>query len=597
MKRHLLSATIASILYTPAYAEQLDPIVVTANNLEQPISSVTSPTYVITREEIDTRGWETLTDALTSLPSVSFNRAGGPGTLTTVRMRGQDGKGILFMIDGQMVADPGGTTLSPTIENLSLDQVERIEVVLGPQSGIWGSNASAGVINIITRQAGHQTLLVEGGSENTRRISATASKKTERYSLLASLSSVNTEGYTAVKKYGSAGKHNEKDGFRQDDVLFKASVSPRKGHALGVSLQHTTANAEFDDSNNPEQTATHNERDLLNKRAWYAFQHGGLNLKLSVSEYTIERTSYSSWGPYSSHGNLTRWSGLAGYTYTPHSTLQLTAGNERLQGNKDAYWHDYAGITHVHTLGRLQLTEALRTDHFDKFKDATTGKLGFKLPFETFSLQGNYGTSYNAPTPFQVSYGATQNLKPEAGKGWDLGISAFGATLTYYDQSIEDAIIYAGTWPNDYYTNAKGKNRFSGWEFSYSGGWGDWDVGLNYAWLDARDKNDTFLARVPHDKGTLTLDYYGFSKWHLGTEVQHMGDYHDTDGSSGKNLGNYTLVNVKADYALNRHFSLYAKAINLFDVDYYTAADQQTPPQYGYNTGGFQWRVGLRGKF
>lgn len=599
MKKTLLSAAIASILLTPAYAEQLDPIVVTANNLEQPLSSVTSPTFVITREEIDERGWETLADALKTVPSISFSRSGGQGTLTTVRVRGQNGKGILFMIDGQMIADPSNTTLSPQIENITLDQIERIEVVLGPQSGVWGSNASAGVINIITRQAGHQSLIVEGGSENTRRINAVASRKTDQFSLLASISSFNTEGYTAVKKYGTSGKHDEKDGFQQDDILMKATVSPHSGHTLGMSVEKTRATGELDDENNPNQTAGRYERELLNQRAWYAFTSGRLKLKLGVVESTIERTSYSAWGPYSAQGNLTEWNGQLGYTYAPHSTLQLSAANQRVQGNNDAYWHDAVGLTHVHQLGGLQLTEALRSDHFDKFKDATTGKVGFKWPVgKSFSIQGNYGTSYNSPTPFQLGYGETQNLKPESSEGWDLGVSALGATLTYYEQSLKDALVYGGTWPNDYYTNADGKQKFSGWEFSYSRGWGDWHASLNYAWLNARDENGTFLARVPHDKGTLTLDYYGINKWHVGTEINHVSDYYNSQGSSGTNLGNYTTVDVKADYNINRHFNVYARAINLFDVDYYTATQNyQEPPQYGYNTGGFQWRVGLRGKF
>jgi len=599
MKKTLISAAIAGTMVSNiSYATQLDPVVVTANNLKQPLSTVTSTTYILTRDDIEERGWETIAEALSSLPGINISRNGGPGTSTSVHVRGQSGQGVLFMIDGEMIADPSNISLSPLVENLSLDQVERIEVVLGPQSGIWGANASGGVINIITRKAGRQTLLLETGSENSRRISATASKKSERYSLLASIASLNTEGYTAVKKFGTSGKHDEKDGFQQDDVLFKASISPTPDHTVGFSLQHTAATTEFDNPNDPNETATYNERDLLNKRAWYAYQHDRFNMKLSVSEYTVDRTSYSAYGPYSAHGNLTSWQALAGYAYAPESTLQVIAGNQRIQGNTDAYWHDFAGLTHVHRLGPLYFTEAVRQDHFDKFEDATTGKIGFKLPFKKgFSLQGNYGTSYNAPSAFQVGYGATQNLKPESGEGWDLGLSILGATLTYYEQTVKDAIIYAGTWPNDYYTNANGKNHYSGWEFSYERGWGDWHIGLNYTWQEARDDNHTFLARIPHDKGTLTLDYYGLPKWHIGTEIRHVGDYYDTAGSSGENLGNYTLVNLKVDYTINRNFTVYAKAINLFDKDYYTAADQANPHQYGYNTGGFQWRIGLNGTF
>jgi outer membrane cobalamin receptor len=115
--------------------------------------------------------------------------------------------------------------------------------------------------------------------------------------------------------------------------------------------------------------------------------------------------------------------------------------------------------------------------------------------------------------------------------------------------------------------------------------------------LEARNDQGQLLARRPLQEGSLMLDYYGFSQWHLGTVIRHVGDYYDTDGTSGANLGNYTVVDLAVNYNLNRHFAVFAKAINLFDEDYYLAADQNNPPQYGYNTGGFQWRIGLRGTF
>ena len=176
-------------------------------------------------------------------------------------------------------------------------------------------------------------------------------------------------------------------------------------------------------------------------------------------------------------------------------------------------------------------------------------------------------------------------------------LGGYGAQLTYFDQESKDAITYGGTYPNDYYTNASGKNTYKGWQFSYQRAIGPVALALNYSWLEARNDQGQLLLRRPLQEGSLLLDYYPNAKWHVGTVIRHIGDMYDTNGSTGYNLGNYSVVDLKVDYAINRHFTVFAKAINLFDEDYATAADQKNPPQYVYNSGGFQWRIGLRGKF
>ena len=597
MKKTLLSTAITGVLTSSAFAAQLDPVVVTANNIQQPLSTITSPTYVITRDEIDEKGWETVAEVLQHIPGISITNNGGLGQTTSVLIRGQGGNGILFLIDGEMIAAPSNTTLSPLIENLSLANVARIEVVEGPQSGIWGANASGGVVNIITRKAGSNTFAVKVGSENTRQMSATVGKRFDGGDFSVYFANLSTDGHSALKPYGSRGTGYEKDGYRQSDIGFKVGIDATPHHRFEIQLDRTTASAEFDNSSDPDSTAEHNERTLLNKVLRYRYQNHGWQGRLQVSEYTIERTSYSSYGPYPSKGNLTTFEGNLGYRYTPHNTLQLAAGNQRIQGNSDAYWHNWGGLTHVHQLGRVSLVEAIRYDNYDRFKDATTGKIGMGLPLAgDLAVKANYGTSYNAPSPFQVGYQNTRNLKPEKTDGWDASLQGWGATLTYFDQTVKDQITFDYTTFDRYY-NAAGKNTYKGWQFSYQRGFGAITLGLNYTWLEARNDQGQLLPRRPLQAGNLLLDYYPTAKWHVGTVIHHIGDMYDTTGSTGYNLGNYTLVDLTADYVINRHFTVFAKAINLFDEDYATAADQNNPPQYVYNSGGFQWRIGLRGTF
>ncbi|HIQ40732.1 MAG TPA: TonB-dependent receptor [Sulfurivirga caldicuralii] len=580
-------------------AETLDPIVVTANNTAQPLSTVTAPTYVITEEEIAEKGWETVAEVLQHVPGISISHSGGLGKTTNIYLRGLSSNGILFLIDGQMVADPSNTTLAPQIENLPLSNVARIEVVAGPQSGIWGANASGGVIHIITRKAGANHFTVKVGSENTRQFTAHLSKRFQGGDLSVYVASLDTEGFTALKLYGSNGSGDEKDGYQQTDLGFKVGIDADQHHRFELQLDKTAAQAQFDSAfpYDPNSTADANERNLLNKVARYRYAKDALTGTLQIAEYTIDRTSYSAYGPYGSKGNLTTVSAKLGYAYAPSSHIQMAGGNQRIQGNSDAYWHDWVGVTHVHRLGSLSLVEALRYDNYDRFKDATTGKLGIKVPlFGDMHLKANYGTGYNAPSAFQVGYQNTQTLKPEKVEGWDIALSGLGASLTYFDQSIHDQIVFDYT-TYDRYRNAQGSRTYKGYVLTYQQGFGDWHINLNHTWLEARNDQGQLLARRPLQEGSLMIDYYGFSRWHLGAVIRRVGDYYDGDGRSGTNLGNYTVVDATVNYGLNRHFTLFAKGINLFNQDYYLATDQNNPPQYGYNTGGFQWRLGLRGKF
>ncbi len=606
MKKSSLSIAIASILSSQMLlAETLPPVVVTPNNLQQPEETVTSITHVITREEIEENGWETVAEALNSLPNISISSNGGLGTATSVYLRGQNGNGILFLIDGEMIADAAGTTLAPQIENLLLDNVERIEVVEGPQSGVWGANASGGVINIITRQAGQNSVSITAGSNNTRQISTFVSKKSKMLTLSAHLSSLSTEGYSALKPYEGSDSGLEKDGFSQDSLGFKARITPVQHHAFEVKVDNTQATASFDSTSDPNSTADYNERRFLNKSLRYFYQEKHLQGKLSLSEYVTDRTSYSAFGSTPFKSNLTTFNGQVSYQYHPKNTLQFAAGNQRIQGNNEAYWHDYVGLTHVHTFDKLSLTEAIRYDHYDRFKDASTGKVGFKYPFsKNLSIQANYGTGYNAPSAYQIG-GLTENLKPESTEGWDSSLQWKTINISYFYQTTKNLIQYNSGFDSTLtYVNLKDKSTFKGWSIGYKNNFSYFNIQLNYDWLEAYNPYIGNLTHRAFQKGTLRLNYLGFNRWDVNTTIKYVGDLYDAKYDSQKNLyvpsyniGNYTTMDIAATYYITKHFHIFLKAINLFDTDYYQAADGNTPPSYGYNTGGFQWRIGLRGSF
>ncbi|WP_294948700.1 TonB-dependent siderophore receptor [Sulfurivirga sp.] len=604
MKKLFLTLSLATA--GTAQAASLEPIVVTPNDLDQPLEQVTDTTYVITRQEIDAYGWNTLVDALEHLPAISFVRNGGLGTTTNLYMRGQGGNALLVMIDGVQIADPSNTSLSPLFENLMLDDVERIEVTMGPQSGIWGNNASAGVINIITRGGNKNRFSIMGGSENTRSMHAKVHVGDDRLGFSAAVGTIGTDGFTAIKPYGTSGSGHERDGFTQTDMSFNVHFSPATHHRFEAGYRKTDADLEYDTtypSYDPDDAFSTTQMRMSLKHLRYQYANGSVLARLQLSENETERDYY---GTYT--GLLTTAEGKIAWKYWKENRINLSGGTQKVKGNNPgpygfnaSYWHDFYGLTHAHRIGPVRLVEAIRQDNFNAFKDKTTGKIGFKTPLVAgMHLSANYGTAYNAPSAYQIANISpskqTGELKPESTEGWDATLSLFGLDITRFDSRTRHLIRYDLAGYTGYY-NLTGTAHFDGWTVSYQRRFSPFSIQLNGTIQEARDDQGKQLIRVPKQMANATLDWFGLPRTHVALTLHYVGDTYDKAGSGQINLGRYATVDMVINHALNQHFTLFAKAINLLDRDYYLAVDQQNPPQYGYNTGGFQWRIGLRGKF
>ena len=595
----LLAITTAITTQATLAATELPKVIVTANNSEQNLKTVTSPITIITAEEIQEKQAHSLIEVLRNVPGIVIKSSGGPGTVSSIFMRGQSNSGVLILIDGIELTNPLGTG-GARLEMISVTDIQRIEIIKGPQSGIWGSG-SAGVINIITKKTGKNTASLEVGSFDFKQLSASLGSKTEKANFRINISDLQTEGFSRVKAYRHSNDGYENDAFNQTDISFALELTPIKNHTLSTFVKQTYAYTEYDSATDPNAAGIFNKTDFTQTLR-------KIELK-SLFTQAISTTFYAQDNQLTHYGSealTTQTGGKLHVNYRSEDFLNIEIQNKQLQqlnSNKSYYNLSYS-INNTNTFGNLTLTQAIRQDQFNKFEDKTSGKIGAKYHFNPKTyISTNYGTAYNAPTLFQITYGTTQNLKPETSTGYDFSLHALGITLTYFNQEIDKQISYGGTWPNDYYYNRTDKTTAEGIELSYlrTIDMIDTDLSLNYLTQTVKDQNGQWLSHRPEQTANIQLTYFGLNKTLIGMNTNYIGNKYDKDNKKGANIGNYIVIDIFANYELNQSLTLKAKVKNLFNEDYTDAVasyvGNTNTPQYIYNNGGTQIFIGIDGNF
>ena len=247
------------------------------------------------------------------------------------------------------------------------------------------------------------------------------------------------------------------------------------------------------------------------------------------------------------------------------------------------------------------MNEVIRFDEYSDFKNATTGRIGFKNDFSNdVYLAANYGKGYNVPSLFQLSANNPNELEAETVVGHEITLGAYGAELTYFKSQTDNLLESAGSWPNTYFINSKGKTKKEGWELSYLQSIDaiDTDLSLNASWITALNDNDELKEYIPQSQASLTFDNYSFTKLHWGVSINYTGENYPAADKQGKQIGDYMVTDLFADYQLHKKLNVYMKVQNLQNRDYISSvADfpaSNLTPNYVYETGGRQLFIGLR---
>jgi vitamin B12 transporter len=600
----------------PPAVQEAERIVISATRLEEPLEQIGGSVSVVTEDTFRVQEYRTVDEALRSVPGVDVQRSGSPGKLTTVRIRGAGPAQIQVLVDGVRVKSL--TTGDFDFSDLSLDDVERVEVVRGPQSTLHGADAIGGIINVITRRGrGAPTAFVdfEAGNYETFRERAGVSGEIGPWNFSLGVSRLDFGGQ-----------------FDNDDHSL-TSVNTRVGHALPNGgevaliaryadghrgIPFATVFPDFDPNREQDDELILGSLEWRQPwTAWYdhVLRLSGMRSRLEFrdpdsafeprSEVTTERLELD-WLQNVHFGRIDTAS--AGFEYRNEKGV-----NEGTFSQSTDSWALFLQ-NELRLFERLFLTGGVRYDHHETFGGETTGRVALSyLIKETDSrLKGSWGQGFRAPTYNDLFFPATfppcpafgnPGLRPEHSESWDAGVEQHlwqrrvRLAATYFRNDFDDLIQAALIDPVNFCFQAQnvGRARSEGVEVEASINPTDrlW-LALAYTYTDTEDlATGQDLRRFPRNRWALTAQYEPLPGLTLGAEALILSS--QFEGTGRPRTEGYAVVNVTAAYRLPwrwgplKDLTLHLKITNLFNEDY---EEVQGFPALGTHV-----VAGLRGRF
>jgi vitamin B12 transporter len=588
--------------------ERFDPVVVTATRTETPIQHVGSAITVITAEEIASRKLDTVADVLRVVPGLDVTRAGGVGQQTSVFLRGANSNHTLALIDGVEMNDPSNPTGAFDFSDLQADNIERIEILRGAQSAIYGSDAIGGVINIITKKGrGKPTLQVrgEGGSYDTFKVGGGALGGTERVDYSLNVSRLETGGFSAADQ---ALGNRERDSYKNSTVSARLGAKTLDNLDFGWTLRYNEGKAMIDTGcdfvvpcDDAHSFSKNNE--LFTRGQGHLKLFDGLwEQTLGLAYSRTDRHSIYRFDrilPYTRDDNLGEkikvdWLNVLHLHETNTATLGIEDEEDRMTSEstfgapppqpaiaKSMNNVGYFLQDQIRLLDRSFTTAGVRYDENNRFGGHVTWRVNqiFAITETGTRIKGSYGTGFKAPSLFQLfdtRFGSgNPDLKPETSRNWDVGFEQalwgervqFGGS--YFNNDIQN-LIKTGPPPTFRQENigratAEGVEGFI--EFRPLEGL---ILRGNYTYTRTRDQDTgQRLLRRPTHKGSFDAEYRFMEKAALHLNILMVGSKDDflSTGAPGPIPG-YVVANLAGSYDVNNNLQIFARVDNLFDKRY-----------------------------
>jgi len=561
----------------------LPPIVVTAARSPQPLSELIADVTVIGPEEIARAGAQSLTELLARQPGVEIVMNGGRGSVSGIFLRGANSNHTLVLVDGlRMSSSTVGTT---TLEAIPLDQIERIEILRGPASSLYGADALGGVIQVFTRGGGEQLAAnasVGYGGYRTRNISGGVSGGYGPWWFALQAGHRQSDGFNAIGNPANFSYNPDRDGY--DDNSASGSVAFRfaPDHELSAQFLRSRLNAQFDAGPGfDDRTITTVESyAVLSRDRLAAFWMS----KLQAAESSDNSDSQTGFGASRFKTRQRQYAWQNDFTL-PRGRLSLAA--ERREERVDSTvafpvtgrsTNAFVGVYQLHE-GPHALQANLRRDESSQFGGRSSGALAYGYAIATgLRASASYGTAFKAPTFNDLYFPgfSNPNLRPESARNAELALRyARGETVAAvvaYRNRVRDLIVFQC----DASFNCAPQNvanatlqgvtlelqqRFAQTELKAS-------ADLQRPTDDATGK---LLPRRSRRHAALAIMQM-FGPWRVGAEVLTASARFD-DAANTRRMGGYAIANLLAEYALVPSWTLFARIDNAFDKRYELAAD------------------------
>ena len=584
---------------------RIDTIVVTATRIEQPVAETGSTVRIIDAEDIAALGFSQALDAIAGAPGVTVNQNGSFGGAASVRVRGAPSAQTLVLIDGVSVNDASAPGGGFNFARLDTENIERVEILSGPQSTLWGSDAIGGVVSIATKRPDEGlggNLFAQAGSYGAFRGGASVSRGGRAGDFRLAATRLDTDGISrADEKNGNT----EEDGFETLTLSTRGGLNLARGARVEGSLLWNDADAEFDSfrfgaqGNVGDGDEVSRTQELSGHLALKVPHFDGrLDNLLLVGRSEIDRENLSDGAQsFEAQGERTlfRYQG----TLAINARNAVVVGAEREEASASG---DDSSINGLFALYRWQpaepvtLTGGLRSDDHERFGAETTGRITAAVrAVPNLTLRASWGQGFKAPTIFQTTFfccgapAANDALRPERSEGIDFGAEWHSASgpgyvgLTFFRQNTEDLIDFSfaiGGYENIEEVDSKGIEVSAGWNITESIA-----LSADYAYIRARETDGTALRYLPRHSGDLALGLHPPGPFSGTVLLRFNGRETSSDGSR---LGDWTRVDVNARYALSERLELSGRIENLFDAHYQQILGYGTPGLSG--SAGVRWR-------
>jgi vitamin B12 transporter len=576
-------------------------LVITGSRLPMTQELLAADVVVIDRADIEASTADSVADLLRREAGVQLSRNGGPGQSTGALLRGAAAVNTIVLVDGVRI---GSATLGfAQLDGLSLAQVERIEVLRGPASSLYGADAVGGVVQVFTRQApqrpGLEAELAAGGL-GSREASLTVGGRTGPWTLSASAGQERSRGVSALRPGDRFGSHHpDADGFVLETAQARVGLVPAPGHRVGLTLMRSRLDAQYDGSDYlPPTYAADNSGDFRNRLAtdvaaldWQGLLRPGLTVSARASHSVDNLTTG---GQVLYRYKTVREQQSLQVNHRLGSTLDASVALERLDESAqasgftpDPQRRNVAAVLALAGRNGVWSWQAdLRRDDPSQMGAVTTGRAGLtRMMAGGWRLRALAGSTFRAPSfndLYYPGYGVA-TLSPERGRSLEAGLDwrgeAASASLTVYRNRVSGLIGYeadAALCPADpayAYGCARNIARATLQGASLSGQRQIGALGLKarLEFVDAKDDaTGQRLSRRAAHQSSWSADWTR-GRWTWGAHVLHLGARPDGGGM----LAAETTADLSAQWKLNRHWALQAKVLNVTDRDVQPARDYQ----------------------